>query len=212
MRAVAVPGTHPKVGVLRHERLRLEPLGEEHIPGMARAAEGEPDPSGLAQVPTPQTAADYVRDSAGRAGEDYIPFAQVLPDGTVVGHTSYLNLRTWPGTTRLLAVEVGTTWLAARAQGTAVNSVAKLLLFTHAFETWGAARVDVKTDARNARARAGIRAVGARFEGVLCSWQPSQARSEEGRTRDTAMHAITAEEWPQVRAALEQRIARKGAA
>lgn len=107
---------------------------------------------------------------------------------------------------------MGSTWLTPAARGTAVNSGSKLALFAWAFEEWGVARLDIKTDARNDRARAGIAAVGGRFEGVLRSWQPSAADGEDGRPRDTAMFSITADEWPEARRALEERVARKRAA
>ena len=199
-----------QVGVLEHDLLRLEPLDVLHITGMIEAASPGGDPAGLAQVPTPDSAAAYVEQQRAKAAAgDYVPFAQVLPDGRVVGHTSYLTPRYWPGSDRLLAIEIGTTWLHPAVQGTAVNSVAKLLLLTHAFESWDVARVDIKTDARNERARAGILAVGARLEGILRNWQPSQADGEQDRPRDTAMHAITADEWPPTRRALLARIEAK---
>ncbi|WP_250008619.1 GNAT family N-acetyltransferase [Actinoplanes sp. M2I2] len=106
----------------------------------------------------------------------------------------------------LFAVGVGFTWLAASAQGTGINREAKFLLFGHAFEQWRVARVDLKTDARNARSRAAIESVGARFEGVLRSWSPSWAPGEEGRLRDAAVFSIVAAEWPECRARLAQRL------
>ncbi|MFB7715724.1 GNAT family N-acetyltransferase, partial [Streptomyces sp. NPDC056105] len=108
----------------------------------------------------------------------------------------------------LCAIEVGFTWLAASAQGTGVNTEAKYLLFRHAFENWMVARLDLKTDARNSRSRTAIEGVGARFEGVLRNWSRSWAPGEDGRLRDSAIYSITAEEWPNCRTMLEQRIAR----
>jgi N-acetyltransferase len=207
-----VPSVGLHVGVLEHPLVRLEPLSPEHVPGFERAASGENDAVGFASVPTAETAAAYVQESLDRtAGGDYLPFAQVLADGRVVGHTSFLGPRFWPDGETLLAVEVGASWLAPSARGTAVNTATKLLLFTHAFESWRAARVDVKTDERNERARAGIVAVGARFEGILRNWQPSAAPGEEGLTRNTAMHSITSDEWPATKRMLQERIETKRA-
>jgi RimJ/RimL family protein N-acetyltransferase len=198
------------VDVLEHELVRLEPLSREHVPGLERASSGEREPVGFAYVPTAETAAAYVEQSLARAaGGDYFPFAQILTSGRVVGHTAFLGPRFWPGGDVLLAVEVGSSWLDPTVQGSAVNTVAKLLLFTHAFESWGAFRVDLKTDERNERARAGIVAVGATFEGVLRNWQPSPAPGEEGWLRNTAMHSITSDEWPGTKRMLEERIASK---
>jgi RimJ/RimL family protein N-acetyltransferase len=196
--------------VLANPAVRLEPLAPVHAAGLAIAAGGARESYGYTVVPSAESAEAYLNAQlAKEAAGAFAPFAQIDPrTGEVVGHTSYLEPRWWPDR-RLLAVEVGTTWLSSSAQGTAVNTGAKLLLFMHAFEEWGVARVDVKTDARNARARAGIVAVGASFEGVLRSWQPSAVPGEDGRARDTAMHSITAGEWPDVRARLAARLAAK---
>ena len=92
-------------------------------------------------------------------------------------------------------------------QGTGINAEAKLLLFRHAFEEWGVARVDLKTDARNARSRAAIESTGARFEGVLRNWSRSWAPGEDGLLRDSAIFSITSQEWPGCRKRLEERVA-----
>ena len=158
-------------------------------------------------MPTPETAAATVAAELARPA--FWPFVQInAVTGQIVGHTSYLTPRTWPDG-RLLAMEIGSTWLRPDAQGTAINTAAKLLLFTHAFEALGVERVDIKTDARNAPARASILALGAEFEGILRSWQPSGARGEEGMARDTAMYAVTRGDWPLLRIHLEYRLARK---
>ena len=102
---------------------------------------------------------------------------------------------------------MGFTWLAASAQGTGINTEAKLLLFGNAFDNWRVARVDLKTDARNLRSRAAIESVGAHFEGVLRRWSRSWAPGEEGRLRDSAMYSILSEEWPACRARLAARLA-----
>lgn len=198
-----------EVAVLQDAVVRLEPLRADHVPGLAEAASGPRDSYGYTSVPTPETFADVVEEELARP--EFWPFAQIdAMSGRVVGHTSYLTPRYWPDG-RVLAIEIGSTWLHPDAQGTAINSAAKLLLLGHAFEAIGVSRVDLKTDARNARSRAGIEAIGARFEAVLTSWQPSFVPGEEGRTRDSAMYAITAAEWPAVRERLEARLARKAA-
>lgn len=195
------------VAVLENDVVRLERLSLDHAAGFAAAASGPRDTFGYTAVPTPETAEAVIAEELTRP--DYWPFVQIdARTGRIVGHTSYLTPRAWPDG-RLLAIEIGSTWLSPEAQGTAVNTGAKLLLLTHAFDVAGASRVDFKADARNARSRAGIEAVGGRFEGVLRAWQPSFAPGEAGRPRDTAMHAITAEDWPEARSALEQRLARK---
>ena len=210
------PVPHPPSPALSCDALmgdvvRLEPLTPGHVPGLRRAAEGA-GPSAFAAVPTPDEVEDYVaRSLARRDAGAYAPFAQVeAATDRVVGHTAYLTPR-WMDGGRLFAVEIGSTWLAPAARGTAVNPAAKLLLMTQAFESWGVDRVDIKTDARNEAARAAIAATGAAFEAVLRAWQPSLAPGEEGLVRDTAMFSVTPPEWPRVRVRLEERIERRRA-
>ena len=196
-------------GVLEGGIVRLEPLTPEHVPGLQLAAE-DAATSPFATVPSPETVEDYVsRSLARRDTGAYAPFAQVeVATGRVVGHTAYLTPR-WMPDGRLFAVEVGSSWLSPTARGTAINPAAKLLLLTQALEDWSVDRVDIKTDARNEVARGAIAALGATFEGVLHAWQPSLAPGEEGRPRDTAMFAITPEQWPGVRTRLVERIERR---
>ena len=196
-------------GALAGNIVRLEPLTPEHVPGLQLAAE-DAATSPFATVPAPGDVEDYVtRSLARRDTGTYAPFAQVeVATGRVVGHTAYLTPR-WMPDGRLFAVEVGSSWLSPAVRGTAVNPAAKLLLLTQALEGWGVDRVDIKTDARNEVARGAIAALGATFEGVLRAWQPSLAPGEEGRTRDTAMFAITPEQWSGVRTRLVERIERR---
>ncbi|GAA1393238.1 GNAT family protein [Kitasatospora putterlickiae] len=193
--------------------VRLEPLGRRHLADLAAAAEEERDSYGFTEVPRAGEITGYFDAHAARAEAGRLAaYAQVdRVTGRAVGVTSYWDPRPWPSGEGLAAVEIGWTWLAASAQGTGVNTEAKYLLFRHAFEQWRVARVDLKTDARNARSRAALAAVGATFEGVLRNWSPSWAPGEAGRLRDSAMFSITAEEWPQARAHLERRIAQKDA-
>ena len=204
-----VPSPVLTCGVLEGGIVRLEPLTPEHVPGLQLAAEAAAT-SPFATVPTPETVEDYVsRSLARRDTGTYAPFAQVeVTTGRVVGHTAYLTPR-WMPDGRLFAVEVGSSWLSPTARGTAINPAAKLLLLTQALEDWGVDRVDIKTDARNEVARGAIAALGATFEGILHAWQPSLAPGEEGRTRDTAMFAITPQQWPEVRTRLAERIERR---
>ena len=196
-------------GALAGNIVRLEPLSPEHVPGLQMAAEGAAT-SPFATVPAPETVEDYVAHSLARRDTGaYAPFAQVeVATGRVVGHTAYLTPR-WMPDGRLFAVEVGSSWLSPTVRGTAVNPATKLLLLAQALEDWDVDRVDIKTDARNEVARGAIAALGATFEGVLRAWQPSLAPGEEGRTRDTAMFAITPQQWPEVRTRLAERIERR---
>ncbi|MCX5402342.1 GNAT family N-acetyltransferase [Streptomyces sp. NBC_00102] len=196
--------------VLEGARVRLEPLGTQHAADLGAAAEEDRDSYGFTWVPRAGDAARYIDEQLARAAAGGVaPYAQVsVATGRAVGATAYLDPRLWPGEDRLCAVEVGFTWLAASAQGTGINSEAKLLLFQHAFEEWGVARVDLKTDARNTRCRAALEAVGARFEGVLRQWSTSWAPGEDGLLRDSAMFSVIAADWPRTRTRLEGRLGR----
>lgn len=195
--------------VLRGELVRLEPLDHRHAPDLAVAAEEDRGSFGFTWVPRAAEVGAYIDEQHARAAAGRLaPYAQVsMESGRAVGATAFWDPRLWPDRGELCAIEVGFTWLATSAQGTGVNTEAKLLLFQHAFETWQVARVDLKTDARNSRSRAAIENVGARFEGVLRNWSKSWAPGEDGLLRDSAIFSITAQEWPERRAGLEQRLA-----
>ena len=116
----------------------------------------------------------------------------------MVGCTRFLN-PLWPlGREHPDEVEIGGTWLSTSAQRSAINTEAKLLLLTHAFETWHVQRVAICTDARNAQSRRAIERLGARFEGELRRHRRSTRAGEGTRLRDTATYAITIDDWPTV--------------
>lgn len=118
-------------------------------------------------------------------------------DGALVGTTSLYDIR--PEHRRC---ELGATFYRPDARGGAVNPACKRLLLDHAFEA-GAVRVEILTDAINARSAAAIRKLGARDEGVLRKHKITWT----GRIRDTAQFAILDEDWPEVRARLDARLA-----
>ena len=200
--------------VLEGRWVRLEPLTVEHAAALLRAASGPRETYGLTLVPdTLAEAAAYIetalREEAARRS---LPFATVdRATGRVVGSTRFLNIEywTWPadnahqrGAERPDVVEIGATWLAAAAQRTPINTEAKLLMLTHAFDRWRVHRVSLMTDARNERSRTAILRLGARFDGVLRAARPAS----DGAIRDTAAFSILEAEWPAVRAKLEARL------
>jgi RimJ/RimL family protein N-acetyltransferase len=123
-------------------------------------------------------------------------------DGELVGHTSYLNYRPHDR-----VVEIGNTWLVPAAWGTGANVEAKLLLLEHAFEREGLLRVEFKTDARNDRSRAALAALPAQFEGVF----RKHMLVRDGVRRDSAWYAVIDDDWPEVKANLQRRLARRSA-
>ncbi|HWG03074.1 MAG TPA: GNAT family protein [Trebonia sp.] len=202
--------------------VRLEPLGAGHVPDLAAAAAGDRASFGYTWVPDgPEDASRYVGSAlAHRATGRAVPFAvRQLGSGDLVGSTRFLDLDvfTWPppwppGVGRgaepsdeqpPTVAEIGSTWYATPAQRTGVNAACKFLLLRHAFETWKALRVTLKTDARNAASRGAIGKLGARFEGVRRAHGPAS----DGTVRDTAYFSILAAEWPAVRDGLANRLA-----
>lgn len=195
-------------GTLEGHVARLEPLSASHVDALVAAAGEDRSSYGYAFVPDgPAAMAAYVSEllESRQAGQ-VVPFVQVrASDGRVVGATRLLNPRYRPAGP-LFAVEIGGTWLAASAQRSGVNTEAKLMLMTHAFEVLGVGRVDIKTDARNQKARNAIAGLGTTFEGVLRQWQPSQAPGEEDLLRDTAMYSVVRSDWPAARARMSARL------
>ena len=208
----APPSLSPIVLGGRH--VRLEPLTRGHAGALAAAASGSRDTYGLTTVPDGEADALAYIETALRdqAAARSLPFATVASaTGHVVGSTRFLNIEfwTWPpghpfqrGEDLPDVVEIGATWLAARAQRTAINTEAKLLMLAHAFETWRVHRVSLMTDARNERSRRAILRLGARFDGVIRAQRPAV----DGTIRDTAAFSILEEEWPTVKRQLQSRL------
>ena len=197
------------VPTLRGRYVVLEPLSIEHVASLVASSGEDQSTYVFTQVPRgPQEMTSYVDAliEEGRVGT-VTPFAQVDgQSGRAVGVTRFMTFRTLAGSSLPFAVEIGGTWLGASAQRTGVNTEAKLLMMSHAFDSWGVARVDFKTDARNERSRAAIARIGATFEGVLRHWQPSLVDGEQGSFRDTAMFSVLDSEWTIVREALRAKL------
>jgi RimJ/RimL family protein N-acetyltransferase len=202
-------------GVLAGRSIRLEPLEERHMVGLASASAGDaalyrwsPVPLGEAEAASYVAAALAWRD-AGTA----VPFAIVrLADGAVIGSTRFWNLERWawpPGhafhnRATPDACEIGYTWLAHAAIRTGANTEAKLLMLTHAFEAWKVFRVCFHTDVRNHRSRAALERIGGQFEGIL----RAHRMAADFIPRDSARYSIVAAEWPAVRERLTRSMVR----
>ncbi|CAN7605366.1 GNAT family N-acetyltransferase [Mycolicibacterium frederiksbergense] len=171
----------------------LEPLQAGHAAEIAAAAAAVGD-LWFTSVPTPDTAAAWAQSRL--ADPNGFTFVVRGLDGTVIGSTSYLNI---DGPNRRL--EIGATWYAAPARRTGVNTEAKLLLLTHAFEVLGCVAVEFRTHFFNATSRAAIERLGAKLDGVLRSHQ----LLADGSRRDTVVYSILDIEWPAVRNNLRSR-------
>lgn len=186
--------------ILEGRHVRLEPLTPAHEEALiAAAADGELWNSTVTIVPGRAEMAAYINaalEAQSRGIE--LPFVIVSKSsGQVVGTTRLYFI---DGENR--HVEIGYTWLAASAQRTAVNTEAKLLLLTHAFETWRCIRVAFITDVLNRRSRAALVRLGAKEEGVL----RNHLIMLGGRYRDSVCFSIIEAEWPEVKARLETKL------
>lgn len=200
----------PLTFVGRH--VRLEPLEYGHEGALLAAANAARSTFGLTFVPEDEAGfADYVATAlAEQERGESIPFVVREPTGAIVGSTRFMAIEHWRWTTTPKppvphgpdAVEIGTTWYAERVQRTALNTEAKLLLMTHAFEAWTVRRLTLKTDERNARSRRAIERVGAKLDGVL----RANRAGADGEVRATAYYSILASEWPAVKANLTARL------
>ncbi len=180
---------------LRNEWVSLEPLAAGHFAALRAAADD------------PRIWALTVRDGGGPAFAGWfadataggrIAFAVRTVAGELVGSTSLID---WNESHR--TVEVGNTWYAVAAQGTAVNPANKRLILGHAFETLGLDRVQFQVDARNVRSQAAVTKLGATREGVLRRHKVTYT----GWVRDTVVYSILTAEWPAVRDRLDARLA-----
>ncbi len=180
--------------------VRLEPLSLDHLPALCEVGL---DPELWRWTPvtvdTPAAMRAFVTEGlaerdAGRA----IPFAQVeAATGRVVGTTRLANI---DHTNR--RAEIGWTWIGRPWQRTAIDTEAKLLLLTHAFDVMGCKRVEIKTDALNAQSRRAIARLGAVEEGTF----RRHMITASGRWRDTVYFSVIDEEWPAIRDGMRDRL------
>ena len=189
--------------VLAGRHIRLEPLAHSHIEGLVLAAATDPSLYQWSPVPRGKVEATTYVETAltWKQAGSAVPFAIVLADGgEVIGSTRFWNLEYWAwpsghplhGRVTPDACEIGYTWLTRSAIRTAANTDAKLLMLTHAFETWQVLRVCFHTDVRNQRSRAALERIGGRFEGVL----RAHRMAADFIPRDSARYSIIAAEWP----------------
>jgi RimJ/RimL family protein N-acetyltransferase len=178
---------------LAGDHVVLEPLDVAHQSGLAKAAaDGALWELWYTSVPAPERVGEYVAtalDWRERLGA--MPFAvRARQSGAVVGCTRYFNVE--PANRRL---EIGYTWYAKSVQRTAVNTEAKLLLLTHAFERLRCIAVEFRTSWFNRRSQRAIERLGAKRDGVLRNHQIMP----DGTYRDTVVYSIVESEWPAVR-------------
>jgi len=195
---------HPKPIVLERDGIRLEPLSSEHLDGLlSAAADGALWNLWFTAVPAPGAMKDYIDDALkGQRDGHMLPWTvRDLTMGKIVGSTRYHDIV--PAIDR---VEIGYTWYAKSRQRSSLNTICKLLLLAHAFDTLGCKVVGLRTDNFNFASQKAIEALGAKKDGVLRHHHPRR----DGTVRDSVMYSILAAEWPDVKRHLELRLVRHG--
>ncbi len=174
--------------------VRVEPIEESHREGLREAAERDPQIHRYTNMYSLgfDRWFDLALDSTSE-----VPFVVCL-DGRPVGSSRYLNVEELHR-----RLEIGWTWLERAQWGTGANIETKYLLLRNAFEEWGAMRVEFKTDARNLRVRGALLGVGASFDGIF-----RKHMILPDSIRDSAWYSVLDDDWPRVKAMLEEKIER----
>ena len=161
----------------------------------------------LVVVRTPEDMRSYMESALDlqRDGTT-LPFVTIeRSSGRIVGSTRFGNYD--PANRR---IEIGWTWIAPPWQRTAINTEAKYLMLSHAFEKLRCVRVELKTDVLNAPSRRAMLRIGAKEEGILRKHSLVWNWSEwNGRYRDSIYYSILDEEWPGVKQQLEKMLIRR---
>lgn len=200
---------------LEGEFVRLEPLERRHAAELVEASAADTSPYTWSIVPVGREAVDKYIDTAlgWRDAGTALPFATVRKsDGKVIGSTRFWEMEKWAwpegsahdGKHVYDTGEIGYSWLTASAIRTAANTEAKLLMLTHAFETWKMCSVHLCTDERNERSANAILRIGAKFEGTL----RAHRMAADFTPRNTLRFSIVASEWPEVKEKLQERLTR----
>lgn len=173
--------------------VRLEPITEKHREGLCAAiADGELWKLYVTLVPHTDHIATFLTNAktAFEAG-DGIAFAIIdKASNTIAGSTRFMKANI-PNK----RVEIGFTFLGQSRQKTCLNTEAKFLLLTHAFETMQLNRVEFITDYFNNNSRNAILRLGAKEEGLL----RNHMVMPDGRIRDSVVYSIIKHEWAGVK-------------
>jgi len=187
---------------LKGQYATLEPLSPDHHDALiAAVSDGKLWKLWYTSVPKPENmAAEIERRLALQAQGSMLPFVMRRHDtGALCGMTTYMNA---DAVNRRL--EIGSTWTAASAQRTGINTECKLMMLTHAFEALHCIAVEFRTHWINQQSRTAIARLGAKQDGILRNHQ----RSPDGSLRDTVVFSIIESEWPTIKHHLQYKLGR----
>lgn len=187
---------------LAGQYVSLEPLSLRHHEELSLATQdGELWKLWYTTIPNPDgMRAEIERRLALQERGSMLPFAVRRHDtGALCGMTTFMNIDA-----NNRRVEIGSTWYAASAQRTAINSECKLLLLSHAFEELQCIAVEFRTHWMNHASRAAIARLGAKQDGVL----RNHLQMPDGSYRDTVVFSIINQEWPTVKNHLQHKLGR----
>lgn len=190
--------------MLEGHGIRLEPLTIEHETDLsAAAADGELWNLWFTSVPNPEETRKYIETAlAGYQAGHMLPWAvRELSAGKIIGSTRYHDVMA-----NIDRVEIGYTWYSKSWHKSHVNTVCKLLLLAHAFDTLGCKVVGLRTDNFNFNSQKAIEGLGAKKDGTL----RHHAMRRDGSVRDSVMYSILITEWPSVKQHLRFRLSRHG--
>ena len=180
--------------------VRLEPLSFEHLEPLCEIGLDEEiwrwNPQQIKNQADMRRYIETALDEFERGVS--LPFVTIEKSSEkIVGSTRFGNIDV-----KNRRAEIGWTWLNPRWQRTYVNTEAKFLMLTHAFETWNCIRVELKTDVLNEKSRNAILRLGAKQEGIL----RQHIITDSGRFRDTVYFSILDSEWQGVKANLKAKL------
>ena len=187
--------------ILEGKFVRLEPLRVDHLPALCEVGLEKSLWKWTNNIVRDESDLErYVRDALAMQSQGTaLPFVTIeRSSATIVGSTRFGNLDS-----ANRKAEIGWTWINPQWQRTAINTEAKLLMLTHAFETWKCVRVELKTDSNNEKSRNAMRRIGCTEEGTL----RNHMITESGRYRDSTFFSIVETEWRSVKADLTSKLA-----
>ena len=181
--------------------VRLEPLSKEHREGLRQAiSDGEIWKLLVDLVPHPDNIDEFLNDAENlyKSGVG-LAFAVVDKQANrVAGSTRFMR-----ADARNKRIEIGFTFLGKTWQRTYINTEAKLLMFSHAFEKIGLNRVEFRADYLNSASRRALLRLGAKEEGIL----RNHMVMPNGRVRDSVVYSVIRNEWPGVKQHLHSKLA-----